>query len=279
MHTNIGKGQQWRRHIHCKSQQEERKLHTKYSPTTTTHIGISRTKRRRHTSHAVLVAREQAQPRAAHFERAERVRGEVAPEADRDVAGPLAAQRDDARGDGRFRRVRTDGRARGDEHASAHACGAHRESHRRHVDGSARVDAELELAVRRAGRAQERGEEVGGTVRLRFEGSIPEPVTIPLSDLSSYDTGRKWLGILVRVENVKAQSDGYKSSSGRFSVRLEVAGVADNKLPTINNALMDVEGTQVPFTTGTEYASVVGVVQFFYNFSISPRTAEDITPL
>ena len=120
---------------------------------------------------------------------------------------------------------------------------------------------------------------VGGTVRLRFEGSIPEPVTIPLSDLSSYDTGRKWLGILVRVENVKAQSDGYKSSSGRFSVRLEVAGVADNKLPTINNALMDVEGTQVPFTTGTEYASVVGVVQFFYNFSISPRTAEDITPL
>lgn len=118
---------------------------------------------------------------------------------------------------------------------------------------------------------------VGGNISLRFEYKIPEPIVIPLSELASYETGRKWIGILVRVENVKAQSAGFKSTSGRYSVRLDVAGVSDpKKLPTINNALLDVEGTGLPFDAGTTYKSVTGVVQYFYNFAISPRTKDDI---
>lgn len=118
---------------------------------------------------------------------------------------------------------------------------------------------------------------VGGNLSLRFEGKVPEPRVIPLSELASYETGRKWIGMLVRVENVTAQSAGFKSSSGRFSVRLDVAGVSDaKKLPTINNALLDVEGTKLPFDTGTKYKSVTGVVQYFYNFAISPRSKDDI---
>ena len=60
---------------------------------------------------------------------------------------------------------------------------------------------------------------VGGTLKLRFEYSVPEPVVIPLADLASYETGRKWIGMLVRVENVKAQSAGFKANTGRYSVR------------------------------------------------------------
>ncbi|MEZ4227022.1 MAG: hypothetical protein R3B13_39150 [Polyangiaceae bacterium] len=119
---------------------------------------------------------------------------------------------------------------------------------------------------------------VSGALRLRFEHVVPEPITIPLSDLASYATGRKWIGMLVRVENVSAQSDGFKSSSGRFSVRLDVPGTADSDLPTINNALNDIESAPVSFAAGTKYASVVGVVQYFFNFAIGPRSAADITP-
>jgi hypothetical protein len=117
---------------------------------------------------------------------------------------------------------------------------------------------------------------VGGTVSLRFESKVLEPQTIPLSELGSYDTGRKWIGMLVRVENVTAHSDGYPSK-GRYSVRLDLAGVTDpKKLPTINNALLDLEATGIPFQQGTTYKSVTGVVQYFYNFAISPRSPADL---
>jgi hypothetical protein len=118
---------------------------------------------------------------------------------------------------------------------------------------------------------------VGGAVSLRFESPPPEPFTIQLSDLASYDTGRRWIGMLVRVENVTAQEAGYKSSSGRYSVRLAVSGVTDGKqLPTITNALFDLENSGVPVAQNTSYTSIVGIVQYFYNFSISPRSAADI---
>jgi hypothetical protein len=117
---------------------------------------------------------------------------------------------------------------------------------------------------------------VGGTLKLRFEYSVPEPVVIPLAELASYETGRKWIGMLVRVENVKAQSAGFKANTGRYSVRLDTPTSDPKTLPTINNALLDLEGTQLPFDQDTTYKSVTGVVQYFYNFAISPRTKDDI---
>ncbi len=119
---------------------------------------------------------------------------------------------------------------------------------------------------------------VGGTASLRFESEPATPVTIPLVDLASYETGRQWIGVLVRLENVVAQSDGFKASSGRYSVRLEVPGLTGNQLPAINNAFFDLEKSGHDFTQGTTYSSVVGVVQYFYSFTISPRSAADIVP-
>lgn len=119
---------------------------------------------------------------------------------------------------------------------------------------------------------------VGGTVSLRFESTAPQPFEIPLSDLGSYETGRQWIGMLVTIKNVTIQSDGFKSTSGRYSARMDVSGVGEQDLPTITNALFDAEGSGIPFTAGTELASVTGVVQYFYVFSIAPRSVGDITP-
>ncbi len=121
---------------------------------------------------------------------------------------------------------------------------------------------------------------VGGTVSLRFEYGVPEPIEIPLSDLGSYQTGRQWIGMLVVIKNVPIQSDGYLSpTSGRFSVRLDLPGIADpQQLPTITNALFEAQSSGISFAAGTTLTQVVGVVQYFYNFSISPRSVEDITP-
>lgn len=117
---------------------------------------------------------------------------------------------------------------------------------------------------------------VGGAISLRFEGKVPEPVEINLDDLAKYETGRQWLGMLVRVKNVKAAEGGYKSSAGRYSIRLAANGVTDAKqLPTLTNALFDLENSGVPTAQDTVYPSVVGIVQYFYNFQIAPRSAAD----
>lgn len=116
---------------------------------------------------------------------------------------------------------------------------------------------------------------VGGAISLRFEGKSPEPIDIDLADLGKYETGRQWLGMLVRVKNVTAPEGSYKSSAGRFSVRLAVPGVDSKQLPTITNALFDLENSGVPTAPNTVYPSVVGIVQYFYNFQIAPRSAAD----
>jgi hypothetical protein len=125
---------------------------------------------------------------------------------------------------------------------------------------------------------------VGASISLRFEYLAPEPVTIKLEDLANYETGRQWLGMLVRVENAVAAGDIYCGSAanacdlpGRQSVRLHVDGVSNpQKLPTLTNALFDLAKSGKQLTAGTTYTSIVGVVQYFVNFQIAARSAEDI---
>lgn len=118
---------------------------------------------------------------------------------------------------------------------------------------------------------------VGGTVSLRFESTPPVPFEIPLSDLANYETGRPWIGMLVTIKDVTIAVDGEASASGRYSADLKVTA-GDVGPPTITNALFDAEGSGLPFTANTHFTSVTGVVQYFYNFSIAPRSVEDITP-
>lgn len=117
----------------------------------------------------------------------------------------------------------------------------------------------------------------GGTVSLRFEYKPVAPVTIDLKDLTSYATGRKWIGMLVKIDNAKL-IDKPTTSSGRETVHLNVgSGVALNNVPTLSNALYDLNQLNPQLASGQVYKSIVGVVEFFYTFSICPRSRADLT--
>jgi len=119
---------------------------------------------------------------------------------------------------------------------------------------------------------------------FRYETRSPEPVTIPLSDLTDFATGRRWMGMLVQIENVTLQDDATRGreSGGRLSVDLtpRVAG-ADNKCvapfpkpPSLTNDLFDLGA--LDYKRGRVIKRLVGVVGFFCNLKIAPRSAADV---
>jgi hypothetical protein len=116
---------------------------------------------------------------------------------------------------------------------------------------------------------------------FRYETRVPEPVDIDVNDLANYTTGRRWLGMLVRVKNVTLASDALPTptSKGRVSANLTQQGggscsAAFPKAPTLTNALFDVSALNLK--QGTKLVSVVGVVAFFCNIQLAPRSPADI---
>ncbi len=96
--------------------------------------------------------------------------------------------------------------------------------------------------------------EISGTLSFRFDNSTsPEPVTIPVTDLKSYDTARRWLGMLVRVENVVIGGDP-SASGGRYQAPLNVGGgIQLSDVPKITNELYDIQAQ------GPEMKDMIGV--------------------
>ncbi len=130
---------------------------------------------------------------------------------------------------------------------------------------------------------------------FRFDATIPQPREIKLDELGDYATGSKWLNMLVTVKNVTIQGEPF-GSGGRRSWGLSpeaqgadracdapfvVETLADgskafSKPPTLVNELMDL-GPQAPsLAPGTVIKSLTGVVTFFCNLHIAPRSADDI---
>jgi hypothetical protein len=118
--------------------------------------------------------------------------------------------------------------------------------------------------------------EVGGTLTFRFElGPNLEPHTIPLLDLKSYEGARQWLGMLVRVENVKLTADP-KLSSGRYTAPIDVGGgIEQGDVPLLSNELFDMQNLGPPMAKDTTFKSVTGIITYFYGFKIAPRSADD----
>jgi hypothetical protein len=123
--------------------------------------------------------------------------------------------------------------------------------------------------------------EIGGTMGFRFEAPATVPVAIQASDLASYEGMRRWLGMLVRIDNLTLGDDPYDPPTGRYSIRIDVGGgVQTQDIPTLANEFFDLktflEGTGLPLSAGTTFPSVTGVVTYFYGTHISPRSAADI---
>jgi hypothetical protein len=116
---------------------------------------------------------------------------------------------------------------------------------------------------------------------FRYETAVPEPVDIDVNDLADFTKGRRWLGMLVRVKGITLASDAASTptSNGRVSANL-IAGSSGActapfpKVPQLTNDLFDVEA--LGLKSGARLESVTGVVGFFCNIHLAPRTPADI---
>ncbi len=117
---------------------------------------------------------------------------------------------------------------------------------------------------------------------FRYEGKPLEPKDIDIKDLENYETGRKWLNMLVRVSNVTIRGAVFESgNSQRVSVALTDApssGVKCEdpfpKAPTITNELANLNELNIKGATPVK--SIVGVVTYFCNLHLSPRSPADV---
>lgn len=117
---------------------------------------------------------------------------------------------------------------------------------------------------------------------FRFEASLPPPVELKdVAVLGKYETGRPYLNMIVTVKNVTVQGDlTTVPASGRQSAKLTPEDTfpkcdeAGPKAPTLVNELMDLAPLKIE--AGTKLKSLTGIVTFFCNLHIAPRTAADI---
>jgi len=118
--------------------------------------------------------------------------------------------------------------------------------------------------------------EIGGTMSFRFDNNRPiEPTVVDVTELKSYEGARPYLGMLVRLENVKLATDG-TNSSGRFTADLDVGGgIPVTEVPRISNELYDIQGQGPMLSAGTVFKSITGIVTYFYGFKVAPRSPAD----
>lgn len=127
--------------------------------------------------------------------------------------------------------------------------------------------------------------EVSGTATFRFEGSTTPAKTVALQDLFGYQNARRYLGMLVTIEDVTLSADPASSNSGlptggRYTAdidhsKIDTTGVDVSDYLKISNELYDVLNDGPVLEKGAKFKSVTGIVTYFYGFKISPRSPED----
>lgn len=109
------------------------------------------------------------------------------------------------------------------------------------------------------------------SVTFRYETKPPEPFVIPVTDLDTFTTGRQWIGMLVTVQNVVVAG---APSADKTGLRITANFTADANSPAISNELYPLAANAFP--AGTTFKSVTGIVTFFFNLKIAPRSAADL---
>jgi hypothetical protein len=120
--------------------------------------------------------------------------------------------------------------------------------------------------------------EISGSLEFRFEAAPLAPIPLDVSELATYESGRKWLGMLVEVEQVVLLEDPYDPGSGRYSIRIDAGSApAGEEIPTLVNELFDLKTAYPDLQQGDTLTRVRGVVTYFYGMHLAPRSADDIT--
>jgi hypothetical protein len=104
---------------------------------------------------------------------------------------------------------------------------------------------------------------------FRYEYRAPDPVVIDAKDLDDYvATGRRWLNMLVTVKDVTlATGIAFDSKGQRATGFLTAANVSK-----VTNELTQLDA----LPAGTKLKSVTGIVTYFFELHIAPRSKADI---
>jgi len=110
-----------------------------------------------------------------------------------------------------------------------------------------------------------------------FETQMPQPLVVQVSDLDSFDTGRKFIGMLVTIQDVTVQGTLTSDTSGRISAAITTTANGVK----VNNELWDLQlwngsNTSNSFPPGTHFKSITGIVDYFFNLFIAPRSMDDL---
>lgn len=104
---------------------------------------------------------------------------------------------------------------------------------------------------------------------LTYEGTAPQPIDITVDDLKDLKTGMQYASRLVRMKNV-ALTDVFKGSRPEAAISGSSTLVLGAKLYPVH---LD---KTVNATKGVTLKSVTGVLDFFFNFKLCPRSRADI---
>jgi hypothetical protein len=139
------------------------------------------------------------------------------------------------------------------------------------------VDTSIGAAVFSAGTALVQIDKP--VVKARFEYELPAPLVINASDLdSAFATGAQWGSMLVTIQNVTFP-DNVVDSNGRDTIH--ITSDVSQDAPTLANELFDVAAwneaqPSPPLAAGKTVKSITGIVTWFFNFHICPRSPADI---
>ncbi|MGO8993261.1 MAG: hypothetical protein ACLQVI_08020 [Polyangiaceae bacterium] len=114
----------------------------------------------------------------------------------------------------------------------------------------------------------------------RFEYTLPPPLVIQATDLDNYNLGQQWTSMLCTIENITFVDDLSDDGEGRDTIHIDPADTSENG-PTLDNELFDVatwnsQQSTPPLEKGQTIKSVTGIVTWFFNYHIAPRSPADI---
>lgn len=116
---------------------------------------------------------------------------------------------------------------------------------------------------------------------FRYEDKPAQPVIIDVNDLGDYQKGRRWLNMLVKVENVEIQGAVFQTGNQqRVSVGLVPGDTSAKcedlfpKTPTLTNELANLNSLDIRGKTRVK--SITGVVTYFCNIRLAPRSTADV---
>jgi hypothetical protein len=117
-------------------------------------------------------------------------------------------------------------------------------------------------------------EVISGSISQSYEAEPPTPIDITMADIADQAAGMQYVGRLVRLQNV--------TISTAFDLKYHEAaidGTDSSRTSKINIAaqLFNLEDPKgLAAGKGKSYKSVTGVLNYFYNFKLCPRTLEDV---